>query len=136
MAYAYNLLFLSLPSTLSLSLSPAPTHPPPLSLSLSLSLSFLLLSLSHSHQIKQPFKYHSSDRLALALQSVDYKFLLIPVVFIVLRFWSFLGDVLNVFLVGVHIPQWLALCLITLEVCMFTVHIKGRLKTTFRILLL
>lgn len=63
--------------------------------------------------------YQASDRLSLALQKIDYKFLLIPVVFIVLRLWSFLGDVLNVFVVGLHIPRWMALALIILEVCIW-----------------
>lgn len=37
-------------------------------------------------------------------------------VFIILRVWSFLGDVLNVFAVGLHIPRWLAFSLVVLEV--------------------
>lgn len=61
------------------------------------------------------FTFHRVDRLSLALQNVDYKFLLIPVMFIVLRFWSFLGDVLNVF-VDVQMPIWFARVLIVLEV--------------------
>jgi hypothetical protein len=33
----------------------------------------------------------------LALLSIDYKFLLIPLAFIVLRFWSFLGDIMHLY---------------------------------------
>lgn len=67
-------------------------------------------------QLKSTAIYRSSDRMMLDLRNIDYKFLLIPVVFIGLRFWSFLGDILHVYIGLRHISSWIAVILIVLEV--------------------
>lgn len=48
-------------------------------------------------QVKNTALYRQSDKFLLALLSIDYKFLLVPLAFIILRFWSFLGDVLHLY---------------------------------------
>ena len=59
-----------------------------------------------------------SIRLHAALQKLDYKFLLVPVVFILLRIWSFFGDVWFVYCNHHSIsPHYLAKGLMYLEVC-------------------
>ncbi len=67
-------------------------------------------------QLKTIAVYRSSDQLALNLRNIDYKFLLIPVVFIGLRFWSFLGDLLHVYIGVDRIPTAVATALILLQV--------------------
>lgn len=64
-----------------------------------------------------------SDRLLSALQKLDYKFLLVPVVFILLRMWSFMGDIVFVYfgLSQIH-PHGLAKMLMYLEVCHVLFH--------------
>ena len=61
--------------------------------------------------------YERSTRDFKALQKLDYKFLFIPVAFIALRMWSFIGDTLFVFVGVEHVrPRLLARILMTLEV--------------------
>ena len=68
-------------------------------------------------QIRNADSYLISTRVLSALQKLDYKFLLIPVAFIVLRMWSFMGDVVFVFAGVKHInPTGLAMALMVLEV--------------------
>ena len=58
-----------------------------------------------------------SDRLLVVLQRLDYKFLLVPVAFILLRMWSFFGDIWFVYANGPRItPDPLAKTLMYLEV--------------------
>ncbi len=73
-----------------------------------------------SFQLKTIAVYRTSDQLTVDVRNLDYKFLLIPVVFIGLRLWSFLGDLLNVYVGVQDIPYSLATALILLQV--ITVH--------------
>ena len=58
-----------------------------------------------------------SSRLLSALQRLDYKLLLVPVAFILLRMWSFAGDILFVYIGVRHIEsKSLAQIFMTLEV--------------------
>ena len=52
----------------------------------------------------------------MALQSVDYKFLLIPLVFIVLRVWSLIGDILHLYKGISRLSKGLSLILVILGV--------------------
>lgn len=52
----------------------------------------------------------------LALLSIDYKFLAIPLAFILLRVWSFIADVLYLYIGLHHLNEPLALTLIVLGV--------------------
>ena len=59
------------------------------------------LLLLCSTQLDHAALYRRSDEYRFALHSIDYKFLLIPLFFVFLRLWSFIEDILYVF-VGVH----------------------------------
>lgn len=68
-------------------------------------------------QVKNVGSKTHSSRLLSVLQRLDYKFLLVPVAFILLRVWSFFGDVWFVYLNGHKItPAALAKTLMYLEV--------------------
>lgn len=60
--------------------------------------------------------YQRSDEFRFALHSIDYKFLLIPLIFIFLRLWSFIEDVLYVYIGVHHVPEALAVLLTLLGV--------------------
>lgn len=49
--------------------------------------------------------YHRSDEFRTALHSIDYKFLLIPLLFVFLRLWSFVEDILYVYLGVRDVPE-------------------------------
>lgn len=69
-------------------------------------------------QVKIAGPNAQSNRLLSALQKLDYKFLLVPVVFILLRIWSFIGDIVFVYFGVCRIkPHALAKALMYLEVC-------------------
>lgn len=48
-------------------------------------------------KVKNTAVYRRSDKFLLALLSIDYKFLLIPLAFVFLRMWSIFGDVLHLY---------------------------------------
>lgn len=78
----------------------------------------LLANRRFPSQVKVAGPNAQSNRLLSALQKLDYKFLLVPVAFIMLRIWSFLGDVVFVFFGVRQIkPHYLAKALMYLEVC-------------------
>ena len=52
----------------------------------------------------------------LALLSIDYKFLAIPLAFILLRVWSFVADVLHLYIGMHHLSKPVSLTLIVLGV--------------------
>ena len=49
-------------------------------------------------QAKNTAVYRRSDKFMLALLSIDYKFLSIPLAFILLRVWSFVSDLLYLYI--------------------------------------
>ena len=51
----------------------------------------------HHPQKKKTAPLFNSERFWLALQGVDYKFLLIPVVFIILRMWTCIVAILFIY---------------------------------------
>lgn len=63
------------------------------------------------YKVKNTAMYRRSDKLLLALSSLDYKFILIPLAFIFLRFWSFLEDVLHLYARIDKLQTWLSLML-------------------------
>lgn len=67
-------------------------------------------------QVKNTAVYRRSDKFLLALLSIDYKFLLIPLAFIFLRFWSFLGDALHLYAGMKNISTGLSFALVILGV--------------------
>lgn len=74
-------------------------------------------------QVKHAALYNRSDEFLMALHSIDYKFLLLPLVFIFLRFWSFIDDVLHIFAGISTLPQGFTLVLIVLGVSIVTVTV-------------
>ena len=52
----------------------------------------------------------------LALVSIDYKFILIPLAFILLRVWAFIGDIIHVYFGKNHLNEGISLVLIVLAV--------------------
>ena len=67
-------------------------------------------------QAKNTAVYRQSDRLMLALVSIDYKFILIPLAFILLRIWSFIGDILHLYIGMSRLDPRVSLILIILGV--------------------
>lgn len=67
-------------------------------------------------QAKNTAVYRMSDKLMLALLSIDYKFLSIPLAFILLRLWSLIADVLHLYLGRNDLNKGLSLVLIILGV--------------------
>jgi len=86
-------------------------------------LTFLIVPVlsitAHLHirdELKKTTPVYNSNRFWLALQNVDYKFLLIPVAFIVLRMWSCINGILLDFM-GMDptkLPQGVSLTLMIL----------------------
>jgi len=62
--------------------------------------------LSFVLQVKMTKKYAGEQQLWSALQNVDYKFLLIPIVFISLRIWGCIDD--WILLANYQLPKWAA----------------------------
>ena len=69
-------------------------------------------------QLKDIPQFYGSERLKLALQRLDYKFLLIPVAFVILRVWSCIEFAVYSY-AGMsyrQVPTWIAITLIYLSV--------------------
>ena len=74
--------------------------------------------LSFSLQMRKSKTFLASEVLSLTVQNVDYKFILIPVAFILLRIWSAIVVFLLVY-VGIkheEVPNTVAIILINLSV--------------------
>ena len=67
-------------------------------------------------QVKNTALYRRSDKFLLALLSVDYKFLLVPLAFIFLRLWSFIGDIIHLYMGIENMNEKLSLALIIMAV--------------------
>ena len=69
-------------------------------------------------KLKDVEHFYNSDRIWHALHNIDYKFLLIPIAFILLRIWSLVVDVTLIY-VGVpveQIPKTVAIIFVYLSV--------------------
>ncbi len=69
-------------------------------------------------QLKKSQPYFNSERYHQALHSVDYKFLLIPVAFVILRIWTCICGVLFIYsdVEFKDVPKWLGVLLINFSV--------------------
>ena len=79
-------------------------------------------------QRKRTKKFISERRFWQAVNMLDYKFVFIPVAFIVLRIWSCIMNVLYVYSdVGYKLPKGVGSALIYLSVSELTSYVAGDL---------
>ena len=57
-------------------------------------------------QLKRSTMFVSSERFWIAVHNLDFKLLLVPVAFLLLRIWSFIEAVVYIYM-GQHLPDGL-----------------------------
>ena len=81
-------------------------------------------------QHKRTKKFVSERRFWQAINVLDYKFVFIPVAFIILRIWTCIMNVLYVYSqVGYKLPKGVGIALIYLSVSELTSYVAGRLQS-------